>query len=647
MNKKNVRLSALFVLVTSCVFAQQNESAVSEQKLDEVVVSDSKFPLAKEKSGKVISKITAEDLKNREGQSVAAVLNSVVGLEINGSQSVAGKNLNYYIRGGRSNQVLILIDGVPVVDASGIGFEYDLRLLPAEQVENIEIMKGASSTLYGTGAAAAVINITLKKGGKKAIQGNAYINAGTNNTASTSKTSPESYNQGFSVGGNVKSKVDYLFSLNSTEVKGISQIAAPNENVTYEDDPFSRINYLAKAGYKATEKLTLDFFGSYDRIKNDYDLSYDNTGSNDTPFNKLKTEQYRFGFMPKYKYNKGEFVLNSSFNNSTRSYDDYDSYSATIGFSEYESRNVNVDAYNKYEIDKSLFVIAGAQYQFLDMNSVTPYGDITKETTKFNMIDPYVTGVYTSDFGLNINAGARLNIHSEYGNQLVYNFNPSYDFKAVPLKLLASYSTAFITPSLYQLYSPYGNTALTPERDKTTEAGFEAGFLNKKLKLSVVGFYREQTDFIGFSPAYKYENISGVNKTKGVETELSYAINDNIKWLANYAFTQVDKDLERLIPKHKVNSSLDFTITKRLFLNLNYQFVDSRKDAYFDGNTYTAQNVVLESYQLVNSLLRYELIKDKLSVFGAVNNILNEEYVENIGYSTLGRNFRCGLNLNL
>ena len=120
MNNKIVRISALFVLMTNCVFAQQKDSITSPTPLEEVVISDSKFALAKEKSGKVITKITSDDLKRREGQSIASVLNSVAGVEINGSQSVAGKNLGYYIRGGKNSQVLILIDGIPVTDASGI-----------------------------------------------------------------------------------------------------------------------------------------------------------------------------------------------------------------------------------------------------------------------------------------------------------------------------------------------------------------------------------------------------------------------------------------------------------------------------------------------------------------------------------------------
>lgn len=646
MNNKIVRISALFVLMTNCVFAQQKDSIASKTELDEVVISDSKFALAKEKSGKVITKITAEDLKMKQGQSVATILNQVAGVEINGSQSAAGKNLGYYIRGGKSNQVLILIDGIPVTDASGISLEYDLRLLPAEQVESIEIMKGASSTLYGTGAATGVVNIRLKKSGKKAIQGNGYWNLGTYNTAFTSKSYPQDYNQGFSVNGNVK-KLNYFASLNSTATTGMSQIAEPNESVTYEADRFSRINYLGKIGYKATDNLTFDFFGNYDKIDNDYDGGFDNTGANDVIQNHSKSEQFRLGFLPKYKYENGEFILNSSLNKILRSYDEFDSYSNTVGFSQYESRSVNVDAYNKYEFSKSLFLVAGAQYQFHDMNSVTPYGGVAKESAKFNMIDPYLTGVYTSDFGLNVNAGARLNIHSEYGNQLVYNLNPSFDFKAFPLKVLASYSTAFVTPSLYQLYSPYGNTALTPEKNTTVEAGFETNLLDKKLRFSAVGFFREQTDFIGFSSAYKYINIEGTNKAKGVETEITFALNDKLKWISNYTFTQVDKALDRLIPKHKVNSSLDYQVSPRTTFNVNYQYVDGRNDAFYDGNTYGTKSIVLGSYQLVNASLNYELIKNTLTVFGAATNILNEEFVENVGYNTLGRNFKLGLNIKL
>lgn len=645
MNKNFIRISAFFALITSCGYAQVKDS-VKVNQLDEVVISDTKFAQSKEKSGKVITKITADELQKKSGQSLANILSSVAGVEINGNQSANGKNLGYYIRGGKNQQVLILIDGNPVTDAAGISFEYDLRLLPVDQVESIEIMKGAASTLYGSGAATAVINITLKKSAQKPIQANAYINIGSNNTSTNVKYNGQDFNQGFSINGTVK-KVNYLASLNSTETKGMSEIAEPIPGSNYDKDRFSRINYTSKIGFKATEKLTLDFFGNYDKVINDYDFPFDNTGFSDTNLNKSQSEQFRLGFSPKYKYDKGEFRLHSSFSKIQRDYQEFNSYTNAIDNSKYEARSINLDAFNKCKLNSSIYLITGANYQFHNMSSETSYSTIVKEVTKFNMIDPYLTGVYTSNFGLNINAGARLNIHSQYGNQLVYNVNPSFNFgKEIPVKILSSVSTAFVTPSLYQLYSEYGISTLTPEKNTTIESGFEIALLNKKLIFNAIGFYREQNNSIGFDATYHYANVDGLNKAIGVETTVSYTLNSKLNLNANYTFTQVDNALNRLIPKHKVNGSVDFSATKRLFFNASYQYVDARQDAFFDGTTFGVVVAKLGSYQLLNTLVKYELVKNRLSIFGNVTNILNEVFVENIGYSTRGRNFKLGLNIN-
>ena len=649
--KKTIRISAFFALITSCALAQEKDS-LAVNALKEVVVSDTKFSQNREKSGKVIEVISAADLEKKSGQSLATVLSQVTGLEINGNQSANGKNLGYYIRGGKNRQVLILIDGIPVTDASGISFEYDLRLLPVEQVERIEIMKGAASTLYGTGAATGVINITLKKSSKKEIEGNAYMNIGSNNTADNHHYNGQEFNQGISVNGTV-SKVNYFAGLNSTETNGMSQIAAPTSDTDYETDRFSRQNVLAKLGYKATEKLTLDFFGNYDRIKNDYDLSFDNTGFNDTDINKTKSEQIRFGFAPKYQYNKGEFVLNSGFTKITRDYDELNTFSNTVDYSLYESRSIVVDGYNKYNFSNQLAIILGATYQFNDMKSQTPFSTIEKELTKFNIVDGYTTLVYNSNFGLNVNTGGRLNHHSAYGNNFVFNFNPSYNFKtSFPFKMLASYSTAYVTPSLYQLYSEYGNDTLTPEKNATIEAGFETELMNKKLKLNTVAFYRDQNDAINFyfNPVTFdsfYVNVDGSTKAKGVESSLSYAVLPKLHINANYTFTQVDEVLNRLIPKHKANASLEYQPSSRTLFNVSYQYFDARNDAFYDANTFSVLPIKLGSYQLVNLLVKHELIKNRLTVFGAATNILNEEFVENVGYATRGRNFKIGLNIVL
>ena len=645
MNQKIVRISALCLLISASVFAQRKGGIAAPNELDEVVISDSKFALPKEKSGKVIVKITAEDLAKKEGQSLATVLSSVAGVEINGNQSNAGRNLGVYIRGSRSRQTLILIDGVPVSDASGINLEYDLRLLPVEQVESVEIMKGASSTLYGSGAAAGVINITLKKGTKKDISGTVYMNAGTQATANKKSYSPQEFNQGFNFGAK-NEKVNYFASLNSTAVQGISEAKGDN----FEDDLFQRVNSLVKLGFTPTKKLSLDFSANYDRIKNEFDESFDNFNNPDSPVNVATSEQFRFGFSPKYKYNKGEFVLNSSFNIIERDYNINNSWTNTVDASAYKSRNVNVDAFNKYQFCKQFFAVVGSQFQFQEMDSNTVYGAIAGQIAKFNTIDPYVTAVYHSDFGLNVNFGGRYNIHSVYGNHLVYNINPSYSFSGLPLKLLASYSTAYITPSLYQLYSPYGNLDLTPEENSTVEAGFEVSLLDKKLTLNTVAFYRQEDNSIGFytNPTTfvsNYINTVGKYNATGIETMISYAFSKDLGVNANYTFTQVEEELSRLIPKHKVNASVDYQLNERTSFNVNYQYVDKRNTSYFDGATYKTIPVLLDAYQLVNATAKYVVIKNRMNVFGSVTNIGNKDFLENVGYSTRGRNFKVGFTL--
>jgi vitamin B12 transporter len=642
MNKKFIGLS-VFTLATAFAYAQESDT-LKVTNLKEVVVSDTKFAQSKEKSGKIIEVITAQDLEAKKGQNLANVLSQVAGVEINGNQSFGGKNLGYYIRGGRNRQTAIYIDGIPVTDASGINLEYDLRLIPVEQIEKIEVMKGASSTLYGTGAATGVINITLKKSAKKEISGNAYINMGTQNTSETSKTSAQDFNQGLSVNGTIN-KVSYMTTLNSTETKGMSEAAGED----FEEDTFSRVNVLQKIGLKVSDQLTLDFFGNYDRIKNTFDNSFDGFIANSDDLNNNSfSEQLRIGFLPKFQYKNGELAINTGASTIDRTINISNSWSGTIDTYAYNGRTVSVDAFNKYNITNKLFVITGLQMQYMDMTQQDAYTDVAKENANFNLIDPYASLVYDSGVGFNLNVGARLNMHSEYGNKMVYNYNPSFTLKNLPIKILASYSTAFITPSLYQLYGPYGNLDLTPEENTTAEFGFESQLFNKKLTLNAVGFYRDEENTLGFffdSSTFEsyYINIDGTYNAKGVEASIRYTLSERFNIGGNYTFTEVEEQLNRLIPKHKGNVDLNYKFKRGTF-GINYQYVDQRRDAYYDSNIWATQSVSLPAYQLVNSNISYELLPKRLHIFGAVTNILNNDFQEVIGYNTRGRNFKLGLN---
>ncbi|RVU91964.1 TonB-dependent siderophore receptor [Flavobacterium columnare] len=633
--KKNILLaSVLTCMYGGTAFAQKQES----KKIEEIVVSETKFQQNKTKTGRTIEKITSKDLEQRKGQSVATILSQLAGFEVVGNQSGVGKNLELFVRGGTTKQVLILIDGNPVVDASSISTTYDLRLLPVEQVESIEVLKGASSVLYGANAATAVINITLKKATDKGVIGTAYFNVGTQNLATTKKYKPEEYNQGFSLNG-TKGKMSFLTALNSTEITGISEAKGDN----FEKDKFSRVNLNQQLGVVINKEIKLNFFANYDRLR----FAYDTGAFVDNEVNTLIGEQFRGGFSPSMKYEKGELKINSSFGFyeqkrlSGVSLNNY-----TESFS--KSRNINVDVFNKYNIGNSLAFITGVQFQYFDMLQATPYVNIYNQDAKYTMLDPYITAVLNTKFGLNVNAGARYLKHSVYKDYIILNINPSFNFEKINLKLYGSIGGAVVAPTLYQVYSEYGNKDLSPQENATIETGFEKSFLNQKLKISAVGFYREENNSIGFKKkasnvGWQYENIEGINKSKGIESNIMIKPIEKVSLTGNYTFVENDEAIAKSVAKHRVNAGVSVEFTKSITWDAQFQFVDFRNVSYYNSFTFKATDTSVAAYKLFHTNLKVKL-SNHLNVFGSVQNLLNEEFIEAMGYNTRGRNFKIGMN---
>ena len=295
-------------------------------------------------------------------------------------------------------------------------------------------------------------------------------------------------------------------------------------------------------------------------------------------------------------------------------------WSNSIDNSNYTSKSVNLDLFNKYNFSSRFFLILGTQFQFNEMDSQSEL--IAKQNAKFNWFDTYVTAVYNSDFGLNINAGARYDKHSIYNNYSVYNFNPSYSISNINLKLIASYSTAYITPSLYQLFSPYGNLALTPEKNNTIELGFEKDLLNKKIEFNTVCFYREENNSIGFYTdpvtfSSNYVNIDGTYHAKGIESMVNFIVTNKLKLKGNYTFTEVEEPLKRLIPKHKANVSLDydFSVNFDKFRNFIKSYIDNKYYIYllfpisiiiiYSIIIYITDNYLHEFFSFIRFLIAY------------------------------------------
>lgn len=142
-------------------------SAQSLISLDEIVVSDNKLELPRSTKTKRVIRLEAEELQRYAGQPLALVLNNLTGIEISGSRGAQGQNLGLYARGGNNRQILVLLDGLPINDPSQPASDFDLRLIDLSSIASIEVIKGPSSVVYGSGAATAVIAITTKKPPKR------------------------------------------------------------------------------------------------------------------------------------------------------------------------------------------------------------------------------------------------------------------------------------------------------------------------------------------------------------------------------------------------------------------------------------------------------------------------------------------------
>ncbi len=628
-----------FVLYSSTfLFAQEKKES---EKLDEVVISATKFKEAKENTAKVIYQITQEQIQKNQGTTIIDLLNRIPGIDIRGVNTNPSEPRGLFVRGGRGRQVLVLIDGVPVSDPSGINQEFDLRYLSLNQIERIEVLKGASSTLYGTGAATGVINIILKKAKKDSFNLTYETSLGTNNSIQKSENNLDVRSLNSSV-SYAKENFSLLTSINLQSTTG--QSSAIDQTGSFDEDPFSTENLLVKLGYQISDNLKVSGTINQDHFRFDYD----NGGFADSKTNNGKQNQTRLSFNTRYTYKGGEFVGSISHNRLRRT--DY-------GFVEsvFEGRSTIVDLVNKINlISKNVYFISGINFQKHVNDTFSPFGNIDDSIANFTLTDPYASFVYKSNFGFNANVGGRLNIHTEYGNHFVYDISVAQNIfqsdKKHNVKFITSYSSAFISPSTYQLFSDFGNVDLNPETSTTFEFGFDTQF-GEKLNLNAVYFNRQESNAIIFAsinvaPFGQYQNASSEIQVDGIETELSYVFNDKISFNGNYTYTNRGQNAD-YIPSNKWLATIEYSPVKNLNTSFIYRNVGERSASFFDAVSNSIVSTSLENYSLLDVNFSYKFYNDMVTVFGQVTNLLNEYFQDILGFTTRGRNYLFGLRLNL
>lgn len=637
------------ILISSRLYAQDS---VKVESLEEVVVTATKYPVKTSTIGKVMTVITRQQLEQSGGKDLSQILASQSGLLVNGSNSNPGKDKSIYLRGARVDHTLITIDGIPVYDASGIGGNFDIRNISVDQVERIEILKGSQSTLYGSDAIAGVINIITRKASPKKVQLQALLQGGSYGN--------QKYNTTLS---GATGKIDYSVGYTKLRQTGIDEAA--HTDALGDNDGFRQEQWQIQLGLKPTKTITIRPFYRSSRIEGDLDQGAFTDELDYTYHQRSK----QAGVKANWKYGAQQINFLYQYNTIDRFYKD-DSLLSRNGFDTYSTGSYKggehfADFYWNGRLHDRIEITAGADFRASSSDqayfSVSPWGNTNdkydKGSSHQQQVAMYASALLHLPHHLNIELGDRLNIHDVYGNHQVFNINPSMMVHE-RLKLFANLSSAYRTPSLYQMFSQYGNKNLKPESALTAEAGLQFYGADQRYNFRATWFNRNVKDMIFFY----YNTLNWISqyinqdrqKDHGLELEAQWSITSTSRLTAFYNYVDGsiytknsgrDTSYSNLLrrPKHTVGMNLGMQVTPKLFVSAQGSYLGKRQDSFYDITVYSVKEITLPSYALLDLYVDYDLYKKQFKWFLDLRNITNTRYVEVSGFNTLGRNTYTGL----
>ncbi|MCE9537068.1 MAG: TonB-dependent receptor, partial [Nitrospirae bacterium] len=486
-------LFSLFA-VSPPVYAAPDIEVASADQMDtietrEVVVSATKTPVPVTQLTSAVEIITEEDLKRRQIKMVSEALRLSQGLTVF-SNGGPGTSTSVRIRGSNSDQVLVLIDGA-IMNSATTG-SFDFANLTTDNIERIEILRGAQSMLWGADAMGGVINITTKRG-TGAPSANAFFEYG----------SFSSIREGGQVSGKT-GIVDYSAAISRWDYTGFS--AVNYRRGASEKDGFHNWQTSARLGVALPHEGRLDFnfrlLQGRVNIDNGFSPGFDTLGA----FNNSQQFVYSAAYTQPITtwWNQ---VLTVS-----RQTEDSESFSGTtqrnlqsgvvstpfLYRSQINTLSNRIEWQHNIQIAKPLLLSAG--YQFREQQGQN------RDLLTNNLDIP--TKIVSSNAGfaqaqLNLwervfaTAGVRYDDYNVFGGATTYRTTAGYLHQETGTKIRSSYATGFRAPTVNQLYFPdFGKSDLKPERSQSMDIGVDQYLLDNRLTLSGGYFWSRYRDMI-------------------------------------------------------------------------------------------------------------------------------------------------------
>ena len=621
--------------VTFSSYLHAQDSARSSL-LDDVIVTANKAPQKQSSTGKVITVISKSVLEKSAGKSLGQVLNEQAGLTINGSLNTAGSNQTIYMRGAATGRTLILMDGVPVYDPSFINTEFDLNLVSLNEVERIEICKGAQSTLYGSDAVAGVINIiTVDRDVRKPFNIKSTVGYGSFNTL---RANAQVYGR--------TGKWVYNARYARTSTEGFSAAYDSTGKGGYDRDGYLSNVASASLQYYASPYFSLRGFVHYSRYRNDVDAS----AFTDEKDFRIKNRNLMTG--ASFHYQRNKVLLNGIYQYSDI-YRNYRNDSSDVpGFTkfstdDYYGKTQYLEVYSNIKLDHGFSLLQGADFRYSSMNnqflSISSFGPFTSgfRDTVHSQASAYLSVIYNGlNEKWNIELGGRLNVHSRYGTNSTFTFNPSYRLSK-HTRIFGSIASAFKAPSLYQLYSNYGNPELKPEYSNNYEIGLQQQY--EKWQARVVYLHRDIRNGLDFNNViFQYFNFNK-QVVRGVEIELSYRLLEKLTINANYTYLHPSEQSQSRItfkdttykyllkrPQHTLNGTIGYKVSPAFFISVSGKYISNR----YDVGGYQQPDVSLGAYFILGAYLEYQL-NDHIKLFSDWQNLTDKKFFDIRGYNSI------------
>ena len=585
---------ALAIAALAPMLASANDTyTYNEQlKLADLVVTSGRVPQAKSEATNLTTVFTRDDIDRLNPSTVGDLLSRVPGVQI-GQSGGRGSVTGLYVRGTKSAQTLVLLDGQRINVASAGAAP--LEMLSIEQIERIEVSRGANSVLYGSEAIGGVIQIFTRRGYGEGVQPRVRLAYGSRSTWERSA--------GLSGGSGTT-----RFSLNasSEEANGFNRTdtsTGPNS-----DHDAVRNNGLSfNLSHRFSDEMEAGLTVLDQRGETEYDLGY--MGS--YPYDEFELKSYT-GFLGLQLNPLWHSRLELGHSQSRRMFR-ADDNPAKDSLSTYRD---TLNWLNDLDLNDRHSLTVGTEWYEDRLNSNTAYAEDSRWNKAGYVQHRFAGERFSTELGLRHDRNEQFGSENSWRGALTIPVGVHH-------QMVLSYSEGFRAPTFVDLYYPSSaNPDLQPEKSKSYEAQWRSQLAeHTRLEASV---YRTDIDdaiVLDASRNYAPYNVSEA-RIHGFEASLSHLF---MGWHADLGLSLIDpRDRE-------TGKTLSRRARRTLSLDLDRQFgalsVGASWRAVSSAYSDEANNQRLAGYGVLGLRGGWQ-VTEELELGLKVDNLLDRRYVQ-------------------